>query len=145
LIGSFVVDELTCRVRQEELLYVLKTLATLRVASAQDGASDGKLVVVYRGQAEILADKVNNTPSPSHLVRFYPLLLDLSFMEHSVPSMWINPSEHHRIFSDVAQTKVDEHVIEGPEIEDGNQFVEVTSKDLAKKCLELNGRERSLE
>jgi hypothetical protein len=145
LIGSFVVDELNCRVRQEELLYVLKTLATLRVASVQDGGSDGKLNVLRRDQAESISDKVNKPTSSSHLVGFYPLLLDLSFMEHSVPSMWIYPSEHQRIFSDVAFTKVDEHVKEAPEIEDENQVVEVTSKDLAKKCLELIGRERSLE
>jgi hypothetical protein len=127
-------------VRQEELLYVLKTLATLRVPSTQYGGSNGKLSNVHQDQADPIIDKANNTPSSSHLVGFYPLLLDLSFMEHSVPSTWIYPSEHHRIFSDVGQAKVDGV----SEVDDESELVEVTSKDLIKRCLELIGRERSL-
>jgi len=61
-------------------------------------------------------------------------------MEHSVPSTWIYPSEHHRIFSDVGQVKVDEV----SQLDNGSELVEVTSKELAKRCLELIGRERSL-
>jgi hypothetical protein len=74
------------------------------------------------------------------LVGFYPLLLDLSFMEHSVPSTWIYPSEHHRIFTEVAKAKGDEVLI----VDNESELVEVTSKDLVKRCLELIGREKSL-
>ena len=127
------------RVRQEELLHILKTLATLRVPSARDGGSDSELLFTQRRQADPIADKVNDASSSGHLLGFYPLLLDLSFMKHSIPSMWICPSEHHRIFSDVGQGKVD-----GSSTVDESGLIEVTSKDLAKRCLELIGLERSI-
>jgi hypothetical protein len=131
-------------VRQEELLHVLKTLATLRVPPAQDIDPNGELISTCRDQAYLIADHTKDIPSSNHLTGFYPLLLDLSFMEHSVPSMWIYSSEHHRIFSDVAQARTHEVVSESPEIVHGNELPEVTSKDLVKRCLELIGRERSL-
>lgn len=58
-------------------------------------------------------------------------------MEHSAPSMWILPAEHSRIFSD------DGAGAEALEVGDEGELVEVTSKDLAKRCLELIGRERT--
>jgi hypothetical protein len=61
-------------------------------------------------------------------------------MEHSIPSTWIYPSEHHRIFSDVGPANGDE----ASEVDEKGEIVEVTSKDLVKRCLELIGRERSL-
>jgi len=128
------------RVRQEELLYVLKTLATSRVPSTQDGGSNGKLSNVHQDQADPIVDKANKTPSSSHLIGFYPLLLDLSCIEHSVPSTWMNQSEHHRIFSSVGQAKVDE----ASEVDVESELVEVTSKDLVKRCLELIGQQRTL-
>jgi hypothetical protein len=102
---------------------------------------NGELMSLYRDQADLLADKTNNTPSSNYLTGFYPLLLDLSFMEHSVPSTWIYPSEHHRIFSDDGQAKGDEV----SEVDHESELVEVPSKDLAKRCLELIGRERILQ
>ena len=91
-------------------------------------------------QADPTVDKAKDTASSNHLVGFYPLLLDLSFVEHSIPSTWIYPSEQYRLFSDVGQVKVDEV----SELDNESELVEVTSKDLAKRCLELIGRERSL-
>jgi hypothetical protein len=62
-------------------------------------------------------------------------------MEHSVPSMWIYPSEQERIFSDIGQVKGDEV----SELDDNSELVEVTSRDSIKRCLELIGRERTLQ
>jgi len=61
-------------------------------------------------------------------------------MEHSIPSTWIYPSEQYRIFSDVGQANGDET----SGVDNEGEIVELTSKDLAKRCLELIGRERSL-
>ena len=37
--------------------------------------------------------------SRAHLFRLYPLLLEMSFSRAALPSMWIFPSEHARLFS----------------------------------------------
>ena len=58
-------------------------------------------------------------------------------MERNVPSTWILPSEYDLIFVDVANE------VNGTEEsgQDEDDCVEVTSRDLAKRCLELIGRE----
>jgi len=58
-------------------------------------------------------------------------------MERNIPSTWILPSEYDIIFVDVANE------VNGTNksAEDEHDCVEVTSRELAKRCLELIGRE----
>jgi hypothetical protein len=95
-------------------------------------------------KTEKIADVLAKDPTPStdHLVGFYPLLLDLSTMERNIPSTWILPSEHDRIFTDAIVGEVeDDDAQKSVDDDDLDDAVEITSRDLAKRCLELIGRE----
>jgi len=61
-------------------------------------------------------------------------------MEHSVPSMWIQPAEYERVFSGAVDAKSDE-TGKGGHVE-MDDHVEVTSKDMTKRCLELLAHDR---
>lgn len=126
-------------VRQDETLYILRQLATIKLPN-----SDRELRIL--DLMSIIAHPAgsNNrgayTSSRSHLIQFYPLLLDISFLEHGVPSTWISPSEYDSFFVDSPKETVNSQSSSWS-VDD---FVEITARDLARRCLELIGREQGL-
>jgi hypothetical protein len=67
-----------------------------------------------------------------------------------MPSMWILPHEHKRLFGtpgkDLDMACQDPGDMEESETDvgDGDDLIEVTGKDLARRCLELVGVELGL-
>lgn len=116
-----------CRVREEELLYVLRHLVTMTLYP-------GAISTASAGTAP-LASATSNSPR-AHLFRYYPLLLELAFVP-KVPSMWILPTEHAQLFG----LEVDDDVADA---RDGSALIEVSARDLARRALELVGDELSL-
>ncbi|GMK54425.1 hypothetical protein CspeluHIS016_0110110 [Cutaneotrichosporon spelunceum] len=113
------------RVREDEILYVLRHLVTLRLWPA----TNGSVTPTTRAAASLRA----------HLFRYYPLLLELVFVPH-LPSMWVLPSEHRVLFSDEAEETTQEDADAG----DGSDLIEVSARDLARRALELVGLELGL-
>lgn len=120
--------------RQEEVLFVLRQLATLTVPPSK-------------------LDLAAASPR-AHLFRFYPLLLDISFLEHVVPTMWVLPAEYARLFpsstSGQAHSLVNGDVEAASDVDvdldagDGDDLIEVSARDLARWCLVIIGKELGL-
>lgn len=119
------------RVREDEILYVLRHLVTLRL---WPDAANGSLTPTTRAAASPRA----------HLFRYYPILLELAFVPAHLPSMWILPSEHRLLFEDDPEES--EWREEGSEVDagDGSDLIEVGVRDLARRALELVGLELGL-
>ncbi|WWC98642.1 hypothetical protein V866_005535 [Kwoniella sp. B9012] len=135
------------RVREEEILFVLRHLATIRVY-------EGSLM--SDNQASETLSAIYKTSSRSHLFHFYPLLLQFSFLPHT-PSMWIFPSEHSQLFGlpprefqEEAQPPPEEgeesHEDEVQQVNagDGGNLIKVSAGQLARRCLELVGEEMGM-
>ncbi len=75
------------------------------------------------------------------LLHFYPILLELSFLRTTLPSMWIFPSEHARLFSLPQLENEPNGVFDAG---DGGDLIEVNARDIARRCLELIGKEMGL-
>ncbi|WVQ95482.1 hypothetical protein IAU59_002579 [Kwoniella sp. CBS 9459] len=138
------------RTREEEILFVLRHLVTMHVweGGVQDLESvSPTLSVIY------------DTSSRWHLFYFYPLLLQFSFIASPTPSMWIFPSEHSELFGLSAPSSLspssstpglstvqpfNEEENEEVNAGDGGDLIEVTAKDLARRCLELIGEEMGM-
>lgn len=86
-------DRADGRVREDEILYVMRHLVTLRLWP--EGSSGNHEVNGTR--TPLSAAK---TSPRAHLFRSYPLLLELAFVPAHLPSMWILPSEHRVLFGD---------------------------------------------
>ncbi|ADV19956.1 hypothetical protein I305_00461 [Cryptococcus gattii E566] len=128
------------RARDDELLYILKHLATTKIW-------EGSLAPT--GQASELLKAVYEKCPRSHLLQFYPLLLDLSFAQDYMPSLWVTLSEQAELLgTSVPELEIGrEDALDEPgsqlDAED-EELVEVNAKDLAKRCLELIGLEMGL-
>ncbi|WWC72496.1 uncharacterized protein I206_106458 [Kwoniella pini CBS 10737] len=142
------------RVREEEILFVLRHLATMQIW-------EGSLNIENKGTETLSAIYKNSTKS--HLFHFYPLLLNFSFLPYT-PSMWIFPSEHAHLFgldpsielndnSVLITTENEERETNGKDEDDddqhinagdGRDLIEVNASELAKRCLELIGEELGL-
>ena len=133
-----------CRVRDDELLYILRHLATLRIGPNTIPPTNG----VSFGSS-----------TRGHLFHFYSVLLDLAFLRAPLPSMWMFPSEHATLFGLTIETQVPDTGAEraaqegssteangGPELDagDGDELIEVGARDMAKRCLELIGEEMGI-
>lgn len=119
------------RVREEELLYVLRHLVTMTLWPGTIPGSD----------QSPLATALVTSPR-AHLFRYYPLLLELSFVPRA-PSMWILPSEHAQLFGKAGSREEAEHEEEAApvDVRDGSDLIEITARDLARRALELVGAE----
>jgi hypothetical protein len=117
-------------VREDEILYVLRHLVTLRL---WPDIANGSLTPTTRAA----------TSPRAHLFRYYPLLLELAFVPAHLPSMWILPSEHRVLFEDEPEENEGE---EGSDADagDGSDLIEVGVRDLARRALELVGLELGL-
>lgn len=116
------------RVREDELLYVLRHLVTMTLTEGTTAAVGGTA----------LAQAAAASPR-AHLFKYYSLLLELAFVPAHLPSMWVLPSEHVLLFTNDEET-CDEAVNTG----DGAELIEVSARDLARRCLELVGVELGL-
>ena len=112
--------------REEELLYVLRHLVVMTLYPGTISSTAG---------APQLASAISSSPR-AHLFRYYPLLLELAFVQKA-PSMWILPAEHAQLFG----LEVDDDT---PDARDGSALIEVSARDLARRALELVGEELSL-
>lgn len=101
----------------------------------------------------------------AHLFRFYPLLLEIAFLKGYTPSIWLFPDEHAKLYDRETVDKTepmvngDEHMIarhaaggveEQDEDEimdagDGGDLIQVTAKDLARRCLDIIGMEMGIK
>lgn len=166
-------QSLTCRVREQEVLYILRHLATLRAAPTAT-ASSGSAGEPSASPPSALAAAAKASPR-ALLFAFYPLLLDIAFLQGATPSMWMFPDEHARLYDDGADSsktvpnpmdetadthartnghvrgdadtkdKDDQHNDETEaDAGDGADLIEVTAKDLARRCLEIVGIELGL-
>ena len=148
---------MTNRVREDELLYILRNLVTLRMIPG----------TMKQSEYSESSTKPTFRLSPrAHLFQFYTILLRLSFLRSPLPSMWMFPSEHAQLFDSKEQSEgseryfevaepsmahsavvngtVDENVrAAAPELDagDGGELIEVGARDMAKRCLELIGEE----
>lgn len=121
------------RVREDEILYVLRHLVTLRLWP--EGANG------------VLTPTTRAATSPrAHLFRYYPLLLELAFVPAHLPSMWILPSEHRVLFGDEGEDEAGSETGGDSEADagDGSDLIEVGVRDLARRALELVGLELGL-
>lgn len=171
---------LTGRIREQELLYILRHLATLRLHPASPAVASPShpstpLVTAIRASPRAL------------LFSFYPILLEIAFLPGHTPSMWMFPDEHARLYAphrpethvspttdneddsepgegtkqdgmtatalpDMASADEDHddtlHAqrgeVNGVDAGDGGDLIEVTARDLARRCLELVGEEMGL-
>ncbi|WVR08607.1 hypothetical protein IAU60_005662 [Kwoniella sp. DSM 27419] len=129
------------RAREEEILFILQYLATMRV---WEGTGTDK-------QDTTTLSSIQTTSSRWHLFRFYPLLLEMSFISSPTPSMWIFPSEHAHIFGlpavpsieGLSESENSSSSVRDTDVDagDGEDLIEVNAKDLARRCLELIGEE----
>ncbi|OCF58554.1 hypothetical protein L486_04587 [Kwoniella mangroviensis CBS 10435] len=135
------------RIREEEILFVLRHLATMRVYEGSlksDNQASETLSAIYK------------TSPRSHLFHLYPLLLQFSFLSHT-PSMWIFPSEHSQLFGLSPRESQEEpesspargeerHEDEEQQMNagDGGDLIEVSAGQLARRCLELIGKESGM-
>ena len=91
------------------------------------------------------------------LFRFYPLLLEVAFLDGHIPSMWMFPDEHAKLYdatspteSNVSDGETVDHQTSGAEVNgimdvrDGGDLIEVTARDLARRCLEIVGAEMGM-
>lgn len=94
------------------------------------------------------------------LFRFYPLLLEVAFLNGHMPSMWMFPDEHaklydlplvNRLVDGEGETEAGAGQADGVDKEggvidagDGGDLIEVTARDLARRCLEIVGEEMGL-
>lgn len=115
------------RVREDELLYVLRHLITITI-------NPGPVEKAASGTA--MAKACGASPR-AHLFRHYKLLLELAFVPVQLPSTWMLPSEQARLFSNGS---ADETI----DVGDDTDLVEVSARDLARRCLELVGDELGL-
>ncbi|ORY29654.1 guanine nucleotide exchange factor in Golgi transport N-terminal-domain-containing protein [Naematelia encephala] len=127
------------RLREDELLYILRHLVTVRIAPGS----------ITKHQSAALLSMVYETSSRPHLFHLYPLLLELSFLSTPLPSMWMFPSEQARLFGLVlpaaemngngsgSENGEEEQVNAG----DGGDLIEVNARDLVRRCLVLVGEE----
>ncbi|KAK8850458.1 hypothetical protein IAR55_004376 [Kwoniella newhampshirensis] len=122
------------RAREEEVLYILRHLATMKVW-------EGSMNSTKPG-SETLAT-VYKTSARSHLFYFYPILLEFSFIQNQMPSMWIFPSEQAKLF-DLPDREDFPDGEEQLNAGDGGNLIEVTAKELARRSLELIGVEMGL-
>ncbi|WVQ85868.1 hypothetical protein IAT38_008036 [Cryptococcus sp. DSM 104549] len=134
------------RAREDEVLYILRHLATMKVwPSSVDADDTGR---------NLLASVYKVSPR-SHLLQFYPILLEFSFIQSHMPSMWIFPSEQAQLFGhheqpadgeDFGETrqKGENGREEGLDAGNGEYLVEVNARELARRCLELIGSELGL-
>ncbi|WOO78809.1 Protein MON2 [Vanrija pseudolonga] len=132
------------RVREEEILYVLRHLVTMTLWEGSVPIPDGD------GESPTALAKASAASSRAHLFAYYPLLLELAFVPAHLPAMWILPSEHVRLFAGV-EPRVNGERGEGEDSEDGEEdardgtdLIEVSARDLARRCLELVGLELGL-
>lgn len=146
------------RVREEELLYILRQLSTMRVAPGS---------VPLPPKCSPALEAACKTSDRAHLLHFYPLLLELGFLAGHLPSMWIFPSEYRTLLSlslaggtdlsdDSPEARVNgmsESEREGAESKesdgqvdagDGGDLIEVSARDIARRCLELLGEDLGL-
>lgn len=91
------------------------------------------------------------------LFRFFPLLLEVAFLDGHTPSMWMFPDEHAKLYDTTSPTESTDH--EGETVDhqtrgaeaggmmdagDGGDLIEVTARDLARRCLEIVGAEMGM-
>lgn len=92
--------------------------------------------------------KLASTSPKAHLFRFYPQLLDISFLDYGIPTMWVLPSEYARLFPPPASPPIngEEHGEEDTEADvgDGADLIEVSARELARWCLVIIGKELGL-
>lgn len=156
------------RVREDELLYVLRHVVTLRISGKHlETPSNGECGAGI-GVASDDADCEVSGPvklalehsQRAHLFALYALLLRLSFTTKATPSKWLFPTEYRDLFEqaevNVAELDIpvngdvntgagphtgeQEHVDAG----DGADLIEVSARDLARRALELIGNELGL-
>ncbi|KAL7422319.1 Endocytosis and vacuole integrity protein [Cryptotrichosporon argae] len=164
-LGAFVQDAKVqgqlpfTRVREDEVLYILRRLATVRLAPGSLEA-----VKISPGLAELYA----HTTHPL-LFRLYPLLVAVAFVEPS-PTTWLAASEYQALFAaapsptggdgseDASATNGagaepeadarDGETVSDARTEGGDgadELVETSARDLARRCLELVGAEMGLQ
>ena len=122
---------MTHSVREEELLYILRHLATLKL---QAGVLQSDNAILRAAQQS----------SRAHLFRFYPLLLEVAFLRGYVPSMWLFPDEHAKVFGIPTANGTSDTEEDVMDAGDGGDLVEVSAKDLARRCLEVISGEMGL-
>lgn len=116
-------------------MYILRQLVTLRVSA---------ISMAVPHDASLTLSTAYTTSSRAHLFHFYPLLLELSFSRCPLPSMWVFPAEHAKLFSlpepnDQANGEIGE-----VDAGDGCGLIEVNARDITRRCLELIGEEMGL-
>ncbi|KAK4688854.1 hypothetical protein P7C73_g1265, partial [Tremellales sp. Uapishka_1] len=125
------------RVREEELLYILRHLATMRVW----GGSMTATIQESNALSTPLQDSTR-----SHLLLFYSLLLQISFLRTTLPTMWIFPSEYSVLFGQPLPEVENRDSFDEINIDagDGGDLLEINARDIARRCLELIGEEMGL-
>lgn len=144
-------------------MFILRHLVTMRVmpdtlpeSLNSESSILSSICSWLISSASPILSTISSTSSRAHLFSLYPLLLDLSFHPGPIPSMWIFPDEHRRLFETspeaeepfeeldgVSDLRIDEEPIDrlGRDAGDGGDLIEVTARDLARRCLELVGIE----
>ncbi|ORX41097.1 guanine nucleotide exchange factor in Golgi transport N-terminal-domain-containing protein [Kockovaella imperatae] len=135
------------RVRDDELLYILRHLATLKIVPN----------VVVNSKAHSFGSSTR-----AHLFHFYPLFLELAFLRSPLPSMWLFPSERSTLYEQQSPTAdqangefkssapgkgdggVDQSEMQGLDAGDGGELIEVGAREIARRCLELIGQEMGI-
>ena len=90
------------------------------------------------------------------LSRFYPFLVQVLSFDRCIPVMWVLPSEYIRLFpspnlsagtnGDYPEngSDMDGEVASSEDVGDGSELLEVSARDLARRCLEIVGDQLGL-
>lgn len=144
-------------------MFILRHMVVLQIAPDTLPTGDHSEIPTFSYSRVPLTSAVapllkaaSTTSTRAHLFTLYSQLLELSFFSGPVPTMWIFPAEHKHLFEDPAESPAlpngSGDRIEDDEAEDqlemnagdGGDLLEVTARDLARRCLELIGVELGL-
>ncbi|KAI0700224.1 hypothetical protein C8T65DRAFT_790748 [Cerioporus squamosus] len=129
------------RVREEELLYVLRKLLALKLwpgtlwASLSDSpsqySSEQPAIDQSLAPSAMIADAVKRS-TKAHLFHFYPILCEIVSIPRKPPMAWVMTSAH--------RMPVDGRKMSGEDSSDGHA-IELDARTLVKDCLKEVGRE----
>ncbi|KAI0933226.1 hypothetical protein AcV7_004756 [Taiwanofungus camphoratus] len=142
------------RIREEELLYVLRKLLTLSLwpgtlwAALSESPSkygvDQPDIDPSLKPSELVADAVKRSPK-AHLFHFYPVFCEIVSIPHKTPVAWVITNAPRRSLSSSASPEDARKSFSWSEVTTGEvnegRAVEVDARTLAKECLRELGKE----
>ncbi|KAI0773083.1 hypothetical protein BD413DRAFT_603507 [Trametes elegans] len=136
------------RAREEELLYVLRKLLSLRLWPGSLWAALSESASLYcveqpdidqsLSPSQLIADAVKRS-TKAHLFHFYPIFCEIVSIPRKTPTAWITPVASRP--TPAASSETSPHTGGDEETRSGVHAIEVDARSLVKDCLKEVGRE----